>query len=456
MHLRPQLIIMIFCLLLAACGQQIEADQPPTPVELATATPGGRTTIWIATPTLPQIADVQPNPQQPEPIDQQSLPAPQAAAPVEAGTLGCITNGEPSLPASAPPITGLVDIVLGYLAEGGPPSVLAATLSDWGAVDDTLGILTADRDFTGDGSVDVLILAQAPEAETDQPLPPGDLLIFGCEGGNLRLLHQAGYNPEISLPQLIAVEDLTADNLDDIIYSRQTCAGALCSESVVGISFDADSGSFTSLLSGSVRATNPEISIEEGDGGTPALTIRQNTVEVEGAGPLRQRTTVYTYDGDKLVLTRTIDPERPYRIHIIQDADDAATDGNFAEAISGYQRALDPTSPAQSWTLQNEDALLRAYALYRLTVAQAANGDFTAAQTSFDELSASFGDEGTPGNLYFQLGRAFWESYQPEQTVAEGCVAAQAFAISTPDLLTPLNSFGTSNPRYEVEEICPL
>lgn len=453
MRFRPALILII-SILTVGCRQQVDVDLPPAPVELATATPGGRTTVWIATPTVPPVVEVAEASQPEAPA---ADPAQPPQAPATIGSLSCISSGEPSLPASAPPITGFVDVFLGYLAEGGPLAVMQTTLEEWRAIDADYGLVSADRDLTGNNEFDVLILVQAPDAETDQPLPPGDLLIFGCEAGELKLLHQAGFNPDISLPQIAAVQDLTGDLLDDIIYARQTCDGDFCTESLVGITFDPTSGAFDSLFSSTIQAPNAEISVTDtNEDGIPDISIRENTIAIDGAGPLRERTLVYSYDGENLSLSETIPPTRPYRIHVIQDADDDSTDANFVEAIPGYEQAADITSPLRSWTLRDEDDLLRAYALYRLTVAQAASGQFEAAQASFDELSSAYGEEGLPGNLYFQLGRAFWESYQPEQVVGEGCAAAQAFAINTPDVLTPLNSFGTSNPSYQVEEICPL
>ena len=90
-------------------------------------------------------------------------------------------------PAPPPPDFNDYSVVIGrYLSAGGPPTVLEATLRNWGAITDTGGVVQANTDLTGDGVLEVIVTVYNPAVyNAEALLNAGQLLVYGCDSGRL-------------------------------------------------------------------------------------------------------------------------------------------------------------------------------------------------------------------------------------------------------------------------------
>src|SRR5262249_47343814 len=141
-------------------GQQRGGATPTVPL-FATATPGGRISVWLITPTG-QSSD----PNLPTPTQFGQVVAPAATATAAFATLSAATatagatlTGPQYQPGDCPPPGGpppppkpaafnqFPQAIGLYLSQGGPPTILEAMLRGWGAMNEGAQV-QANTDLT--------------------------------------------------------------------------------------------------------------------------------------------------------------------------------------------------------------------------------------------------------------------------------------------------------------------
>ena len=281
MNASPRRPILAAALALAAatlaCLSAAPADAPTPAASFPTVTPGGHISISLLTPTLAQepaldAAGTPIGPVATATAAAATTIAQTATAAVPTPTVPgifaspalCPPAGTPSLPSNPPPFTRFAETMARYLAEGGAPTILEARLREWGALAEYGGLVRADRDFTGDGVPEVLVVVLDPQ-NAEFPYP-GDLYLFGCDAAAYRLLYQAGYARNRSTPLLYAAEDINGDYLNDLVYATQTCEGVRCSTRVEVIEWSLALASFDSLLAEGFSEPAAEVEVRDTDG----------------------------------------------------------------------------------------------------------------------------------------------------------------------------------------------
>lgn len=486
----PRRSPLIAGLALIAAGLACVAGAPgsaPTPAaSFPTVTPGGRVSISLLTPTLIPAA-----------VDALGTPiGPVATATAEAATAIALTGtaavptatlpgiftdpavcpaaGTPTLPTQAPPFTRYAETIGRYLSSGGAATILEARLREWGALAEYGGLVRADRDFTGDGVPEVLLVVLDPQ-RAEFPYP-GDLLIFGCDNGAYRLLYQAGYAPNRSAPILYAAEDVNGNYLNNLIYAVQTCDGQLCLTGVEIVEWNLALLSFESLLAEPVSEPAAEVEVVDLDGdGRREVVVTSGTIASPAAGPQRVVTSTLRWEDDLYVVASVEPSPAEYRIHVIHEGDEALRARDYSDAISLYQRAAS-SRDLLSWQYPDEAAHLQAFARYRIMLAYAARGDVASAQAAHDDLLSRFtepeGDlpEGEPppafappappilslpGGTFAEMARLFWGEFALNRDVAAACQVVAGYARAAPASYEVLNSFGYANPSYLPADLCP-
>jgi hypothetical protein len=454
-------------------------DAEPTG-EFPTATPGGRISISLLTPTQtfpPYQGDDR---QVLGPVATETALFAQSAtqtAIVEgatatpAGILSapaeCPAPGNATLPAEAPAFTQLAPTLVSYLSEGGPTTVLEASLRGWGMLNEQGGLVLADRDFTADGVPEVMVIAFDP-ANAERFPQPGDLFIFGCDEGAYRLLYRAGFSAEEGIPQPLATADLNDTLLTNLLFTRRTCDGLVCSEEVTLVEWSLMLGSFENLLAGRVVEPFAEVEVSDLEAdGVQEVLVRSGTLAALEAGPQRTFTQTWRWDtaAGLYVLSEQTASATTYRIHVIHDADAAARDGNFNDAIQLYRRAIDTTA-LEAWQYPNEAEHLITYARYRLMIAQVLNGQVDNARDTYDTLYNAYydtteDDDGPtlllePGVAIFQMADLWWTTYLETEEPGLACEAVTTYVRSNPSAIEVLNSFGFANPSYSAVDVCPV
>lgn len=473
-HIATSVATLILLALGCGVGGSTTSGAEP-PVGLMTATPGGRISVSLLTAT------VTPGPGEMTAVPLQStligpvatVTAAAATAVAQTATAAaptptvpgvftepavCPSPGNPALPGRPPTFAQYPEVIVQYLSAGGPPTILEATLRGWGGITETMGLVRADRDFTGDGVPEVFMVVGDPQHAEMVP-QPGDLYIFGCEEGAYRLLFQVGYTLERGAPRIVSADDINGNFLNDLVYVVEECDERVCVGQVRLVQWSLTLGNFVDLAHDEIAVPYPDVYVADVDeDGLGEVIVTNGASPEPEAGPQRIVTQVWHWDGALYVLSETIAPETPYRIHVIYDGDAALETGNYEEALEYYGRAIEDDT-LLNWTLPNEREYLTAYALYREVLVYAAQSDVEMAQAILDRLSAEFpveeGEE-RPGSVFTSLARVFWGDFAINRNPVLACNLTVVSAQTRPDALSVLNSFGYANRRYTARDLCPL
>ncbi|MEJ2148006.1 MAG: hypothetical protein P8Z40_00850, partial [Chloroflexota bacterium] len=477
-----------------ACLFSASVDEATPVASFDTATPGGSISISLLTPTAPVGGEEN---QQTTPIGAVATGTAQAdmAAALTATAMvptptipgiftrpaTCPAAGTPSLPTSSPSFNRYAEVIVQYLSDGGPTTILEAALRRWDALTERGGLVRADRDFTGDGVPEVLISVFDPQNEDRFP-QPGELLVFGCEDEAYRLLYQAGYALDQGAPVIVSADDINGDYLNDLVYAYQTCGEQVCYGHVEAVEWSLTLGNFGSILGEEVVEPQPEVLISDIESdGLGEIVVTAGLISGLDAGPQRTYTRIYAWDGSTYTLSETIYSPTEYRIHVIYDGDDALLAGDYLKAIDFYEQAIEDDQ-LLSWRFPNEVGYLRAFARYRLMLTHVLRDNISAAQAAHDELVESFipptpvpveGEEGgesegeppvettpilgpAPGVEFARMADFFWADFAVNRDVARACDLVVGYASATPGIFDILNSFGYANRTYTPDDMCPF
>jgi len=345
------------------------------------------------------------------------------------------------------------EAILAYLNAGGSPDELGQALNQAGIANQPVSVQTGD--MTGNEKNDLVVSIFDPGS---QLIPPGGaLLIYTCQEGVYDLTVNQPTPQGQGGPHLWYLQDLDADGRADLVYSLATCGAHTCFEDVKILSWE--DGSFKERLEGS-SADLPYPVIKVGDpngNGIYQLEVTGTGIGSVGAGPQRDTTWAWTYDPGTGMWDKTGESLGPsnYRLHVLQDADTAARQGDYQKALVLYQRVVSDPS-LQDWVdPEKEQAELGAYARFKIMTLYLILGQDDFASTAFQEMKNAY-PSNSLGYAYVELSDAFRKAYT-QGSIAAGCEAANGYASSHSDqILQPLNSFGYGNPEYTPQDICPF
>lgn len=460
---------------LAACGpvsDTIGDRNPPTPTHkpFTTATPGGRLSVWLITPTGQFVAPATPtpgavggNPVGPN-ATATALMATIAAATATAGAPPPVPYAAPEeCPAPGAPIPPLQpanfndygNAIGQFLSGGGSPPVLEATLRSWGAITDAGGVVQADTDVTGDGVREVIVTFFNPEVYNPETiLNAGQLVIFGCDNGGYRLLYKTPYNAGLAIPELTRVGDMNTDVKNEVVFFVESCNQAGCYKDAKILTWNTAVGAFEELNNGQIIAVNGRIGIADLDGdGVLELSAQINPPGTIASGPPDSFTDIWDWNGMDYVLAVREQPEGSrYHIHAIYDADDLLRDGEWRQAILLYADVR-LNQNLQSWILPNEDDILDAYCEWRIVSTYAALGSGRA--EDWFAMLTNNNPPGSPGYGFAEMGQAFMDNFRATGDRRAACAAA----LGTPgaaSALSLMNGYGYNNRTYLLNDLCPF
>lgn len=469
---QPLIAALLLVAASLACATGDTGESPTLAANLSTVTPGGHVSVSLLTPapTFEGAAEQIATPI--GPVATATAAAATAAAatatalvptPTIPGVFTspalCPLPSTSSLPQQPPSFADYAETMVQYLSAGGATTILEARLRAWGAIVDYGGLVLVDRDFTGDGVPEVLVVALDPQ-RAEFPYP-GDLFIFGCQEGAYRLLYQAGYQRNRGAPVVRVAHDINGDFLNDLVYVRPQCETATsCTTEVQAVEWNLTLGNFENLLPEAVSEPSAEVKIEDVDGnGLSEIVITSGVTAAPEAGPQRVYTKTFTWDGTHYVLIGVAASPAQYRIHVIHDADSALRAGDALGAVDLYQQAIIDEG-LMSWQYPNEAEHLKAYARFRIMLAYAVQGDVAAAQRARDELIGAYetmpSPADQPGGQFAEMARLFWNDFALNRDVVTACRIVVDYARLRPVSFEVLNSFGTANPTYTPTDLCPF
>jgi len=365
-----------------------------------------------------------------------SLPMPTLPPVVSPTTSPCPAIQDLAPPARTGDLDAVADALEAYLAQGGDPAGVSLEPQE--------SLLRGD--LTGDGSPEMVFGLIDPESP--QIPPESRLVIYACRAGGVQRLYQYAPGEWYGL-ELIAVADLTADGVADVVFSDFSCGAHTCWHTPYVWSWAGSD--FVNHVTEALQFPYPVYRVHDG-----ALVVISGGIGSVGAGPQRPLTTTLSWVGDAITVTDEVSAPPVYRYHALVDGDRAFAGGDLAAAQSLYQRVLqDETLTA--WgaylTPEEEHQWLRALGRWRLLIVNATQGLDGDAEAQYTALTAD-PQPGMPGTPLVTLAERFWRSYQRDGEAEAAC----RYAIDTDEVLAVLdflNGFGYANPFFEADDLCP-
>jgi hypothetical protein len=388
------------------------------------------------------------------PVPPITVVAPKAPTSTATRSAACPPPGNPPAPSRPAFIEEYPAALAAYLSKGAGAPEVESLLREWEAVTHDSGSVES-LDMTGDRDDELVVFLVDPSPEGGViQWPPGDVLIFQCEGGKVVPAFLGRFADDEDWDWFSfhrqKLEDVNDNGLADLVYVSRTCGAHTCFDRLYVIEWDGES--FVN------QAPNMEAYP------FPTFVVGQGQVHVDiggigsaGAGMQRSHEEVWTWDGGRYELSEEIIGEPLVLVQYVHDGDDALARGGYAEAIEHYLQALDTVDMDSGLFLGSEEdglAVIQAYTLFKLVVSHAAAGDVASAETYYDRLLAGHLG-GTLGHVYVRLVEAFWSDYAASGNAATGCQEAVAVAEVEP-LSTDLLYAGYANPEYTPARLCEL
>lgn len=356
----------------------------------------------------------------------------------------CPQIASPQFPEALPAGRDINGEIARFLSGGGSVGTLEGGLrNDWNVLGET-GLIRSDVDMTGEGQPEIIIAYDAPDGG-------GSLVVLGCIEGRYTTRYE--FSPGGEIPRIIQLGDMNRDNRPDLLFSSRVCAeGNACNYQTQLITWRPDLGRMVSLLVGAiVSPSEPAISDVDNDE-VAEIAIQITDDGNAETGPQRTGVNVYDWNGSVYVLSIIqLDPPR-YYIEVIHEADKAFAVQDMELAASLYNLVLND-SELRDWA-ENDAAVLRSYALFRLLLAYAYTEDerrldvYQASQAAYIDPAAS--------PIYANLVTVFWDALQVSNNLHSACQSVLDIIRIRPEAVDLLNRYGDRSPVYTPETICPF
>ncbi|MEN8243106.1 MAG: hypothetical protein ABFS17_14425, partial [Chloroflexota bacterium] len=214
--------------------------------------------------------------------------------------------------------------IMAYLNQGASPEELAVELivRELGPNEQPVRA----EDLTGDGIRDLVVSIFNLQIQ-----PQGGMMIYTCVAGQYQLDYISLAGPSEHAPEALVIQDLNADQLPDLVYTKTNCGAHTCFDDVEIVSWV--DGVFVDLVEGSTTdLPNPSAQLTDYDrDGIYSLEVVGTAVASVGAGPQRDQTKIWEYDPDEGLWKFASESlaSSPFRIHLVHDADDAMLRGEY-------------------------------------------------------------------------------------------------------------------------------
>jgi hypothetical protein len=339
--------------------------------------------------------------------------------------------------------------IISYLnATEGDQDALRALLEDWGVLEHATDLLRIDVDDDGVGELLLVIINPSPEFGINAE---GDVLVLDVQDDTYHVAYSAAAGVEDSVltdPALIEVDDFNEDGATEIAYSSTSCGAHTCFTSVYVVA--SGTGTYEDLTGGGIEMAYADPSFEDWDGdGVLELIMHGGTIGSVGAGPQRERTEVYKWDGDEYSLSETHYDYSSSLYFTVLDANRALLGGEYDRAAMLYKEAIHNPN-LDVWMEETERAELAAFSRYRLSLTYLLMGELAQAEATRQELLAA-----QPDNVYSQVTQVFWQTYQQQGDLLAACQEVNAFAELHPEAVEVLADYGYSNPTFTAQDVCP-
>ncbi len=335
--------------------------------------------------------------------------------------------------------------ILRFLSAGGTADDLENMLRDeWDILGES-GFVQDNVDLTGEGIPEIIVGYSVPDEG-------GTLLVLGCADGRYAARYQA-VSEEAAPPELVWAGDVNHDSYADLVFATQHCADEdSCEYRTQVLAWQREAGRFVNLLAGGVTSFDiPTLNDVDHDE-VAEIIVQMDSRGTAATGPLRTGVNIYDWNGTVYTLSITqLDPPR-FRIQVVHEADRYFSRLAVEDAIALYELALE--DPDLRYWFNDGPVTLADYINYRLLLAYAYTENPLLLE-AFERISQAHPDP-TNAPIYAEMAFAYWGTLQATSNLHSACVAVQRIVEEEPRALSLLNRYGSHNPTYEAEDLCPF
>lgn len=356
--------------------------------------------------------------------------------------------------------------VLSLLSAGASLEQLNAALTAWGATavqpgtSTAIGGATSAKLLPKDDAQIIAVFSSPQDKQVSSRL--GDVLIAACDQGKYRSVYLASKDPAfgapVSNPRLHSVMDVTGDGIADVSFVSGECGSGTCIDSLTILAHLPSQEAFglSNISQDIAGVPNAAFSFSP-NGSGQLLTIAHGTFDDVNAGPQRNSSETWAFNGATMALSGATREPALYRIHALHDADDALRRKDFTGATALLDRVMSDPS-LQAWdgpgALKEEQSALGAFAQFRLAQVALAQGNIAGAKSALNSLASM------PANAesqpYAAMAKAVSDALTDSNDAVVACNTAVAFAEKNPKTFELLGSatFGFANFDYQPADMC--
>lgn len=356
----------------------------------------------------------------------------------------------------------LADWLVGQWQDNANPAAVRSALQASGYQRDINDWAAAD--FDGDLRDEWVISLTNPATSQEATGPAGNLWIVNGNGVVYRTYETMGDDPyEFGQPSIVALGDMTGDSLPELVTNVEVCGAHTCYGNfrVVGFAGDIFADLVSSETAGedgpgnTIVLSYPDVRLVDIDGNAKMdLLVHGGTIGSAGAGVVRPRTEIWSWDGTAVRLADTqLDPTE-YRHHVVYEANDLMAAGDYDQALLLYEAAINDTALRTQPFAADEAgtyAAISQFAAFRLILLDAIQGQAERAAGRLAWLQENYPDSAAAqaaALVVDSLAAGEWD-----QTAV--CAQVEALAAGLDNPTGALVDMGYGNPSLTAADFCP-
>ena len=383
------------------------------------------------------------------------------APPADGQSSGSAGGGSPAVP---PVDWDALEVWLtGQWIDNANPAAVRAALQASGLQRDINDWAAADFDGDLRDEWVMTLLDPTDPGPEGYPLPVGNLWILNGNGAVYRTYAELGDDPfEFGAPSIVALGDMTGDNLPELVTNVELCGASTCYSNFRVAGFAGDI--FTDLVNheplGEGDPGNTIVLsfadarlIDIDQSGGDDLLVHGGTLGSAGAGVVRPRTEIWSWDGTAVRLADTqLDPTE-YRHHVLYEANDLMAAGNNAEALLLYETVInDGALRTQPFAASEADtySAIAQFAAFRLILIDILSNEPDRAAGRLAWLQETY-----PDSAATQAAALVLDGLANGETLEALCAQVEAEMATLENPTGALVDMGYGNPSLTASDFCP-